>query len=194
VAIVQGGGVIFTALPINEVRYGGKTVEGTWSQDQEANETGYSESFDLKGMGIYNFIGVNVNGLTYLRGDRAIYDKSTGMMTLRGIRTFEGDHLTVIFNKVYENGESQVALSVPFDAKSMAPQVMGDYLTDPSNYKETYSLADHPIKSFVGITVDTVFYCHPSAVSFNAVNKTVTVTGLKLGLGNNITLVYNTER
>jgi len=193
-AITENGGVVFTAFPINLVRYSSRVITGAYTGNQAEDALNYSEQFDLKGMGIYNFIGVNVNGLTYLKGNKVIYDKSKGFLTLKGLKTLDTDRISVVYNKVYENGNAQVALSVPFDINSQIPIVMGDYNTDPKNYKETYDFSTYIIKSFVGVTIDTIFYCHPDVISYNITNKTLTVTGIKMSAGHNVTLIYNTER
>lgn len=179
--------VIFTSFPINGIRYNERKINGDYISNPEA----YSEEFDLKGIGIYKFIGLNINGLTYIQKGNIEYDASTGILKLKGLRTIETDKITIIFNKILLSGSDQIAVSVPFSNKEYS--VMGDYSVDPSNYKEAYSVIDYDIKSFIGITADSVLYCHPDYVVYNPTNKTFTVTGIKLSDMSNVTLVYNTE-
>lgn len=187
------GGLILTSKPISDVVVAARNILG----DYNVNPENYLEMFNLMGMGIYGFIGLNMNGVLYTNNSPFVsYDKDTGTLTLRGLKTDPlRDLLSVVFNRVDPVGTQVQAYNVPVAISDGAKvNVKGDYDISPDGYSESYDISDFGIEELVGINVNTAFYTHPKQVAYNPATKYLTVFGLKLVADDQICLVFTKRK
>ena len=160
--------------------------------DYEADPTAYSEEYDVSNMGLYNFLGLNVNGLTYVQNNYVKYDKNTGILA-SSIPIGTNDDVSIICNKMTAMGSQLVALSLPIVLDGVKDFV-GDYEADPTNYEEYYDLSSLPIYNFIGININSAFYCNTNNVTYDKIAKKITIKRISLDPLDNICLVYNQQK
>jgi len=189
-SLVNTTGLILEVTTLRSEVLHNKVING----DYAVNPDEYTEEYSLLGIGIYNFLGLNVNGMTYLQDTIVNYDKNTGKLKITGFIIESTDVVSVLFNKLSSIGNSLTTVSIPVLMDGDSVTTEGDFENDPDNYKEYYDLTGMNVYKFIGISLNIGFYCHPDSVSYNPTNKMLTVTGLKLEASDNICLMFNRRK
>jgi hypothetical protein len=74
-----------------------KTVIGNY----ETDPNNYFEQCNLSSLGIYDFIGLSINGSFFAHSNTVSYNKGTGVLSVAGMVLLDSDEITIIYNKVY---------------------------------------------------------------------------------------------
>ena len=177
--------VSVSVLPLETV-FATKTTVGNYALNPET----YAETYDLSGKGVYLFVGLVANGAFYGEPN-VVYNKKTATCTVNKMQLDESDGVCFLFNKVFEKDFLVNAKSIQMGAPESLKTAFGDYQADPANYYEEYSMMGTSAYEFIGVSVNGMFYCHNSLVSFDKTTNKLTIKSLPLMNSDNIVLFYN---
>lgn len=181
--------ILMTSFSIDNLKFSGRTIVGNINNDPE----NYYEEFDLLGIGIYNFLAVNINGVSYsFTSPRVRYNFSTGRLRVKGIKLRPTDKITVLFNKIDEIGLEVKVQSLSIMATEESDDFIGDFDEDPMGYTEYHFLpSDMRIHSLIGMTINGIFHCHTDVIRYDPIDGKIVLNTIKIRPNYDLVLLYN---
>lgn len=187
---MSSSGLLMSKREFTEEQISSRQKFGNFETDPE----NYYELINTVGFGIYNFLAININGLTYFRKDDVEYDQSTGDIKVKRLEIKDDDEVTAIFNRMHSNGRNIGTKSLPVSMIADEESSFGNYEEDPENYREEYDISNLVPYNVIGINIDSVFYVHKNKLKYDRDSRKLTLKGLKLDQNSHITLIYNRQQ